>query len=421
VKHWNIARYAIISCIAAAPLADCSASQALVGGAPQGVVPSTRSAAHSQGSPTYKVLFSFGSNVYGLDGADPAAGLIDVSGSFYGTTAYGGASTGYNGGTVFSISTTGKESVLHSFGNGSDGGQPLGGLVDVNGTLYGTTAFGGTYNNGTVFSITTAGDEKVLYSFGGSTDGSNARAGLVAVKGVLYGTTYQGGTSGEGTVFAVRISDGKETVLHSFSGAPDGSYPLASLLNVNGTLYGTTLDGGSRYGAGTIFSINTAGVEAVLLSFDGPDGAYPYAGLINVGGTLYGTTGGGGTGSSGTVFSIDKSGMNERVLHNFGNSASDGIAPLAGLISVKGTLYGTTSEGGAAAAGTVFRLKIDGTKERVLHSFGEHYKNDGSLPKANLLRVNNTLYGTTVAGGISLPSCYNYGMCDYGTVFALTP
>jgi uncharacterized repeat protein (TIGR03803 family) len=99
------------------------------------------------------VLHSFGN---GADGFDPVASLIEVKGTLYGTTEHGGAKCGFEGrcGTVFSITPSGMEKVLHSFSNGADGINPLAGLTDVNGTLYGTTSFGGTYSNGTVFALT---------------------------------------------------------------------------------------------------------------------------------------------------------------------------------------------------------------------------------------------------------------------------
>lgn len=97
----------------------------------------------------------------------------------------------------------------------------------------------------------------------------------------------------------------KEKVLWSFGNGADGAYPEASLINVNGVLYGTTETGGIR-SAGTVFSLDpSTGVEKVLHSFCSKrncgDGAYPVAGLIDVDGTLYGTTPGGGTYQSGTV------------------------------------------------------------------------------------------------------------------------
>lgn len=86
-------------------------------------------------------------------GSKPSeAGLLAVGGTLYGTTSAGGANG--KGGTVFSISPSGSESILHSFGQGTDGADPLAGLINVKGTLYGTTSSGGTSGDGTVFAIT---------------------------------------------------------------------------------------------------------------------------------------------------------------------------------------------------------------------------------------------------------------------------
>ncbi len=105
-----------------------------------------------------------------------------------------------------------------------------------------------------------AATEKVLYSFfGHCSDGWLPEARQTYVNGTLYGTTESGGTcipgtyTDYGTVFSIAPS-GTETVLHSFSGGSEGSSPYANLINVKGTLYGTTETGG-RYGGGTVFSI----------------------------------------------------------------------------------------------------------------------------------------------------------------------
>jgi uncharacterized repeat protein (TIGR03803 family) len=290
------------------------------------------------------------------------------------TSAVGGC------GAVFSVSTAGEERVLYSFKGGSkDGVQPRASLIDVNGTLYGTTASGGAakcnisgaaHACGTVFSVSPTGKERVLYAFRGTPDASGPSAGLVDVNGTLYGTTIGGGTYDEGTVFSVSRT-GKERVLHSFgctnsSSCADGSEPQASLIDVNGTLYGTT-SGGGAYEEGTVFSVTRTGKARVLYSFGSHanDGIAPYASLIDVKGTLYGTTMNGGattckiSSSSadgcGTVFSLSTLGT-EHVLHSFGG-IEDGVLPYASLIDVNGTLYGTTFEGGTHSAGTVFALK----------------------------------------------------------------
>jgi uncharacterized repeat protein (TIGR03803 family) len=299
-------------------------------------------------------------------GRYPYAGLIGVDGTLYGTTEEGEKG---NEGTLFKIATSGAETVLHRFGRGADGAGPRAAMIDVKGTLYGTTEAGGGigcngYGCGTVFSITPSGEETVLHSFG-SGEGAVPFGGLVNVKGTLYGTTYYGNASGVyGTVFAIAPS-GKQTVLHGFKGSPsDGAEPWAGLVNVNGTLYGTTSVGGanscrsSNQGCGTVFSITPSGMETVLYSFKGgmSDGGVPEAGLLNVNGTMYGTTYNGGLYGGGTVFSITPAGS-ETVIHSFNRPGSgDGAAPQADLIDVNGTLYGTTVGGGEYGDGTVFSL-----------------------------------------------------------------
>jgi uncharacterized repeat protein (TIGR03803 family) len=257
------------------------------------------------------VLYSFQNN--GTDGVDPHAGLIDVNGMLYGTTIHGGPD---DVGTVFSINpSTGAETVLFSF-DFTQGADPYGGLVDVSGTLYGTTAFGGVaggcygYGCGTVFSLNpSTGTETVLYSFcsqANCADGTIPSGTLINVKGTLYGTAQQDGNYGGGTVFSIQPNGGSYTVLHSFGNGQDGSLPVPGLTYKNDTLYGTSIQGGT-YGDGTVFSLDRkTGAETVVHSFDqnGTDGSQPYGGLIDVRGTLFGTTVYGGPYNGGTVFSM---------------------------------------------------------------------------------------------------------------------
>jgi uncharacterized repeat protein (TIGR03803 family) len=176
------------------------------------------------GNWTESILWSFGN---GADGVSPEGGLImDTGGNLYGTTYSGGAYGESQGGdgTVFELtppSTSGgnwTESILWSFGNGTDGDFAEAGLImDTRGNLYGTTLFGGAYEDGTAFELTppsTAGgnwNESILWSFGNGADGVQPLAGLTAdTSGNLYGTTYNGGTysgefsdDGSGTVFEI--------------------------------------------------------------------------------------------------------------------------------------------------------------------------------------------------------------------------
>jgi uncharacterized repeat protein (TIGR03803 family) len=307
------------------------------------------------------VLHSFGN---GTDGIAPTSSLIDVNGTLYGTTAFGGgycAADGATGcGTVFSITPAGTELVLHHFGSGSDGAVSYAGLIDVKGTLYGTTAYGGDVTSGiglgTVFKIRTNGKEQVLHNFGIS-DGWHPEAALIDVNRVLYGTTNQG-EDDDGTVFSISAK-GAEQVLHSFRRSPHGGRPLAALVDVAGELYGTTEFGGA-FNDGVIFKISTDGKTKRLHSFGGgSDGVNPTAGLIAVNGTLYGTTVSGGAYGYGTVFSITPEGT-EQVLYSFAGYPSDGENPWGGLVDVNGTLYGTTRSGGTFSTydsyGTVFAL-----------------------------------------------------------------
>jgi uncharacterized repeat protein (TIGR03803 family) len=400
--------------ILALVVAGCGGGSTPLSPSPAGVA-----AERSRVRPAYSVLYSFKS---GNDGRDPHAGpLIKVKGTLYGTTVYGGGPCLGRcfEGTVFAITTSGGETVLHNFEVGSkDGKNPRAGLIDVTGTLYGTTIHGGLASCycGTVFKVTPSGAETALHSFAGEPDGRDPDAGLLNVNGTLYGTTFNGGTAGDGTVFTISTS-GKETVLYNFAGKPNGAHPYAGLVNVNGTLYGTTVHGGTD-GDGTVFTITTSGAESVLYSFKGGsgDGEHPMqAALLDVNGKLYGTTPRGGTNGRGTVFSITTSGK-ETVLHNFGGSR-DGALPYGGLLNVNGTLYGTTSNGGSGSClrysnvhgcGTVFKTTTSG-KETVLHSFGG--SGDGKYPYAGLIDVNGTLYGTATAGGAK----------DAGAVFSLSP
>ena len=108
---------------------------------------------------------------------------------------------------------------------------------------------------GTIFKITTSGKESVLYSFVGGSDGEYPQAGLTNVGGTFYGTTELGGASGNGVIFALVNKTGPEFVLYSFGSGSDGEYPAAALTNVSGTLYGTTLYGGAS-GDGTVYSFS---------------------------------------------------------------------------------------------------------------------------------------------------------------------
>jgi uncharacterized repeat protein (TIGR03803 family) len=378
---------------------------------------------------TETVIYAFKGD---RDGANPDARLIWDGRTLYGTTNAGGGlgcSSGLGCGTVFSLKLNGTETVLHRFGRGLDGIYPNG-LINVNGTFYGTTYQGGNYYGtacgkryrrlcGTVFSITPSGTETVLHTFAlnAVNGGLGPSARLIQFNGTLYGTTSAGGAYNNGTVFSISTS-GQEKVLYSFRGGDDGAGPSTRLIAVNGALYGTTLGGGNgcdqSYSCGTIFSVTPSGSEKVVYAFQGGgDGYYPYGSLININGVLYGTTVDGGAYNNGTVFSITPTGT-EKVVYAF-KGGKDGAHPDGGLIFANGTFYGTTSVGGGTSCyvgsgcGTVFSVTPNGT-EKVLYAFKAG--TDGAVPNDDLIDIDGTLYGVTAVGG---PHGSN------GTVFSIKP
>ncbi len=340
------------------------------------------------------------------DGATPYSSLVlDAAGNLYGTTYQGGAyassvASDSRDGVVFELTPqldgTWTETVLHSFGNGTDGVGPLAGLVfDRAGNLYGTTAAGGTTASsscfggcGTVFELSpgTKGQwtEMVLYDFcsqAGCADGNDPDAALIFdVAGNLYGTTFYGGTPGlhlSGTVFELTPGENGQwvqTVLYMFQGAPDGSNPHARLIqDKSGNLYGTTASGGSAQGGGSVnngiaFKLTpesggqwTESLLHVFCSNDPcTDGSQPLGDLVfDKAGNLYGTTFSAGAFQWGVVFEFmpgNDGNWIEVPLYAF-QGATDGLNPHAGaILDASGNVYGLTYQGGTYGYGLVFEV-----------------------------------------------------------------
>ena len=401
------------------------------------------------------------------DGIGPASGLVlDANGNLYGTTRNGGT-RGF--GTVFELSPpavpggTWTETVLYNFQSGSDGAFPVATLIfDATGNLYGTTLEGGaaaacSSGCGTVFQLappTGAGGtwtETILYKFAGGTDGALPSSSLVFDSaGNLYGTTAEGGKYTDGTVFQLTppASPGDawtESLLHIFSGNPDGKQPVAGLLfDAQGNLYGTTQLGGKSK-AGTVFKLHRteSGIwtERIIYNFaGGSDGSNPTGNLLlDKKGNLYSTTSLGGSGSCsfvgttcGTVFQLTPPSTSgdpwtETVLYSF--QGLDGDFPESALVFDKlGNLFGTTVAGGSGpctlnsvlvGCGSVFQLTPPATAgdpwtENVLYSFlGD--PDDGANPLGAVVfgTKGGALFGTTSAGG--------HHTASTGTVFELGP
>jgi uncharacterized repeat protein (TIGR03803 family) len=369
------------------------------------------------------------------DGAFPVAELvIDGSGNLYGTTPLFSPEIS---GTVFKIDVASRKSILHTGSFPSSGA----GLILRSGNLYGITYRGYGDDFGAIFKIDSNGSVSTIHSFGSEANFSNTDINSLIMddSGNFYGASRTGGTYGVGMVFKID-ANGKESILYNFSGESNHSLSLATsydgklpnpglIMDNDGNFYGTTQEGGgvnsinsqgpSYQGSrGTVFKIAPSGTESILLNIR-EVGQLPIAGLImDSASNLYGTTCGvadTGTGLTDPVFGdvvfdmLSNSPSNARVLYSLGTQQSDGQCSRGRLImDSAGNLYGTTYEGGANGAGTVFKIDT-ASGYSILHSFGSG-TNDGQHPMSGLtIDSTGNLYGTTRDGGEH----------SYGTVFKI--
>ena len=260
-----------------------------------------------------------------IDGVLPLSVVLDGNGTLWGITQQGGSFCNsvypdnyrYGCGTLFKVNAPYAASDYLNYDSlyrsGVNGGYQFYGGVsfDTLGNLYGSALFGGSYSSGTIFEVAGVlqGTPRLvdLINFHGKADGKFPLGNLaVDGKGALYGTTASGGTHNRGTVFKYDPNSGIETVLYNFSGK-HGTIPNGELvLDAQGNLYGTTVEGGAN-NLGTVFMVSPQGKETVLHSFqrNGKDGFSPGTGLTRGGkGNLYGTTRHGGLFGLGTVFQL---------------------------------------------------------------------------------------------------------------------
>jgi uncharacterized repeat protein (TIGR03803 family) len=252
---------------------------------------------------TESVIYNF---TGGSDGFGPGSGLVfDSAGNLFGTTPDGGK---FSEGTVFELQPTNggwSEQVIHDFTGGSDGSiGSLGRLVfDAAGNVYGVAELGGDFGNGTVYEMSPTLQGwtfETLYAFKGMPDAASPYGGVIFdSKGNLYGTTYFGGTVGMGAAYELsptRLGTWQESVIYSFQGGTDGSFPLSTLVfGAKGNVYGTTTTGGrTSCDCGTVFQLRRKGKkwkETVIHQFGANnDGQNPIYELTpDPAGNLYGT------------------------------------------------------------------------------------------------------------------------------------
>ena len=324
------------------------------------------------------------------------------------------------------------EKLLYAFTGGSDGAAPSGQMVNVNGVLYGTTAWRGANDAGTVFAYNTKTNKfSVVYALPTGAGGfisTGQNPGLIYFGGMLYGATIGGGEAGAGVIFQVNPATGVGSLLYTFQGGngnTDGFVPSGSLTALNGILYGTTA-GGGNYGVatggyGTIFSINPAtGVKQTVYNFkNGADGFAPGGPLANLGGQLYGATFGGNSSCScGVIFKFDPNSNTLSPAYTY-SSEGGGDAPWGSLLYLKGSFIGANAYGGAnleiGGNGTIFSFNPSTGEYSDLYAF--QGGNNGYLPDQPLQYLKGNLYGVTQYGGSR--HCYEHQGC--GTVFQLNP
>ncbi len=376
-----------------------------------------------EASGTYRAVLGLA----GMGAGIPAAGLtFDAAGNLYGTTSDGGDS---GQGAVFKLTPNGdgtwSGTLLHSFMGGTDGSDPIAGVVfDQAGNLYGTTTEGGgctkfTFGCGTVFELTPQMDgswtESIIHAFTGGADGEFPnRNPLTLNAGILYGEAQFGGAALGGVVFKLIQNPGgswTEQVLYDFANPSGGALPDGGLVfDAAGNLYGTTTYLGNAHACGTVFKLapNSSGTwsQSVLhtFCFSGSDGNDPIGGLtLDRAGNLYGVThlGGGSKKCSegcGTVFRLKRNSdgsWSYKKIHSF--EATPALEPSAGVaVDAAGNVYGTTLSGGSTGNGVIFKLtpNSDGSwTEKTLHNF---LGKPAAHPAGTLIfGEGGILYGTT--------------------------
>ncbi len=367
-------------------------------------------------------------------------------------------------------------SVLHTFTGAQDGGNPVSGLTfDSTGLLYGTAYNWGssacTNGCGVVFELRERNSQwsvVPLYEFNG-VNGAKPWAGISEFNGIPYGTTSAGGSGGDGTAFELRPQPTpcrtsscywNDTLLHSFTGVPDGSNPSQGnvIFDRAGNMYGTSTNGGS-FDCGTVWELSRSGdgwVESTLSNFGQTpnDGCSPESGVIfDTAGNLYGTTWSGGTGLVGTVYELTPQNGSwvKKILYNFpdgegrpfGTPIMDSSGNLYGTIidsvyklspvnggwnystvytfascafnagvtlGPDGNLYGACYGGIVGYGGSVFEMPPNCNQTCIPNDLHDFSFSEGTQPMGPVVfDASGNLYGTTLYGGYTGFPCGAYG------------
>ncbi|HZK81313.1 MAG TPA: choice-of-anchor tandem repeat GloVer-containing protein, partial [Humisphaera sp.] len=320
--------------------------------------------------------------------ADPYSSVVlDANGNLFGTTAFGGA----NGdGTIFEIIHGSTAVTTVASFNGVNGANPYAGLtLDSNGNLFGTASGGGTGNNGTVFEIVHGSNAiSAIASFNG-VNASFSSAGIsVDSSGNLFGTTYTGGSNGDGSVFEISYGTTTIATLASFDGANGKSPSSGVALDAAGDIFGATLNGGTG-NLGTVFEIvrGTASISTIG-TFVGANGEFPNGLTLDSNGDLFGTTQNGGQFGYGTVFEIVRGTTAVATLTSFnGLTANPGLT-----LDANNNFFGTIG-GNIGYEGAIFELVQGSAAITILTTFDGL---NGANPGAGVtVDSSGDVFGTT--------------------------
>ena len=331
------------------------------------------------------------SKVFNIEMQRPLAYMTDGGNSyFYGVAHTGDAPTG---GVLYRVSANGNDfSIIHEFSDELPGG----GVVLLNGLLYGTTFANGPLKRGMVYSIALDGSNfQSVYNFP-SVIGPNGGL-LKGSDNNLYGTTSSGGASGTGTVFKINLSNNGYTTLYQFE-TFGGANPNGSLIEgVDGFLYGTTSSGSGAPVGGSLFSLSKTGTNfKTIRSFAEFSKGFDIYGSVteSTDGKLFGTFNHGGANGKGGIYKVDKNGSNYQVAYSF--KGIDGEYPGGNLVLRDGYWYGATNSGGANGRGVIYKLSEDGTSfTKIL----DLKRQDGY--GVYLFASNSKLYYSSYSGGLS--------------------
>jgi len=388
---------------------------------------------------SFQVLYNF---TGGQDGAGPVDGLtIDRGGNLYGTASAGGiqvpgcndSSWGFTGcGSVFELQRHGASWImkpLYDFQGGYDSGNPGQGVtIGPEGALYGlTNGVGGCsdYNAcGNVFrlqppptfcaSAMCPWRETILHQFSGQPDGSlpTSRVLFDSV-GNMYGATVYGGTANQGAAYELSPGSGgwTESVIFSFDQGAGVTLPAGNMaIDPDANLYGAAYGGGIGCCYGAVFQLQRSqsgwGLNQ-LYHFNGDDGYAPIGVYRDPSGNIFGTSTGDGGNQSANIYELSPAngGWNYSLVFNFqvGHTDASGL-----VMDSAGNLYGCESELGD---GYIFKLTPSGSgwTFTTLHTFSG---SDGSGAVGQIvIDSDGNLYGTTVRGGL-------YG---FGVIWEITP